>query len=672
MFDKVTEMVAHMIGIFHISIEEGRMRDSYLKISAQRHADPDTGPLVSQASTLKAPYQIEDFTPYIRYDDAPQNAQPNYINAPLLTIPHLPFWFGPQSDTLPDHMIAHSQAAFGPARPILTLEPPGAVVTLSYQYAFLSDNDLLRLSDSDTIFVDPAFYDVQLQSYAAVAQAIRAPVATLLPDLGAGVHDHAIALHEQIAGVEDPSFTGAVVTVFHGDAAQGIHENGVVVEVATKLDDVMPAYVKAQTEAAEVDDSVDAPPAWAPDAFQGMQPAAVSNTLFTPDPGHEVVAGANLMVNQTNIAFAWLDAPVIAVMGDVVNLNIISQTNMLVELGQYSGLGAAHSSASYNTAVISLETSIPPAVEGEEGAEEAALSLPVNWVVTKIDGDLLTVNHSQQYSFVTDHDRADVGFYSANTYIALGDNTVLNLTNLLEIGYGYDLIIIGGHMITINQITQMNVLIDNDLVTYSGMQPTNFSAGDNLLFNGASISVVGIDSYQPMQANFAAAADSLAAGGLNIDESVAHDSVFEGTDILRVLYISGDAVTINLVDQTNILGDSDQVHLALDNFQSATGAEITVTTGSNAAVNLAAIAQFGVDSKVAVGGEVYSDALLYQAGFLDTDANPLGVALPALATEAVAFLADDMIGAEAAPDMGITATAIDATYSPDVMQSMLA
>ena len=250
----------------------------------------------------------------------------------------------------------------------------------------------------------------------------------------------------------------------------------------------------------------------------------------------------------------------------------------------------------------------------------------------------------------------------------------MNLTDLAELGYGYDLIMIGGNMISINWISQVNVMIDNDTLTYSGTVPGAFSGGDNLLFNGAIINSTGIDSYGQMQDNFATASTSLADGGLTIDESVAHDSVFEGVDILRVLYIDGDFTTINWIEQTNVLGDSDQVHLALDNLEAATGASVTVTTGSNATVNVASITEYGVDSMIAVNGDVYDDALLYQAGLVDTDADPLGVDMPALASEAVAFLADDMMSPDTghAPDAPITITASESTASSDVMQSMLA
>ncbi|WP_157059013.1 hypothetical protein [Loktanella sp. 5RATIMAR09] len=115
------------------------------------------------------------------------------------------------------------------------------------------------------------------------------------------------------------------------------------------------------------------------------------------------------------------------------------------------------------------------------------------------------------------------------------------------------------------------------------------------------------------------------------------------------------------------------MHLALDGFEAATGASPTVTTGSNSTINIATINAYGTDSHVAVQGEVYSDALLYQAELIDTDADPLGVDMPALATEAVAFLADDMLSPDIGPaDAPIIATSAESTATPDVMQTMLA
>ncbi|MBI6630606.1 type I secretion protein ATPase [Pontibaca salina] len=670
MLDKVTEMVAHMIGIFQITVEEERLRDDYLKIKALRSDAPQTDPLAGDPAQFKAAYQLGDFAPTLRLlKSLPDAPHPVPEAAPAFPqFPPAPFFPAPEPGP-PEVEVAMMMTGIGGARMALMLEPPGSVVIVTWQYNHLIDNDLLLLGESAAVFVDPAFHMAQLQGWLELAQAVTPIFGDGLPPLEESAHDYALGLHQQIQETGDPGLTGLTVTIQTGAAAYGTYENGERVETALKLDDVMPAFLSPDSAEEDATDPT-GEPAWSPGPFKGLDGGP---DMHSSEPGHAVVAGANLVVNQVNIATGWLDAPVIAVMGDVIHLNLISQTNMLVEQGQFGGAGAASPSAAWNSATMALQASAP-ALEGDAAAPSAAaLALPSNWVVTRIDGDLLMVNHVQQYSFMTDFDRADIVFHSAETYIGLGDNTVINLTDLVEIGYGYDLILIGGHMITVNQISQLNVLIDTNTVTYSGVQPGDFSAGDNLVFNGASITGTGIDSYQPMQDNFARAAEELAAGGRSIDESVAHDSVFEGVDVLRVLYISGDATTINRVDQTNVLGDSDQVHLALDNFQSATGADVTLTAGSNAAINLASISQYGVDSTVSVGGEVYDDALLYQAGLIDTDADPTGVDLPALASEAVAFLAEDMVGPETAMEqMGIAPTAPEDTSTPDMMQTMLA
>ncbi|WP_415183633.1 type I secretion protein ATPase [Phaeovulum sp.] len=677
MLDKVTEMVAHMIGIFQITVEEGRMRDEYLKFLALKQAEPDITPLEGGALMLRAAFTPDEFIPGVQYSDLAVTsvAPPQGFFAGWFGFPQ-PYWHpiegaGPVGA---QYLLYHDTAQ---GQPLLVLEPPGSVVTITYQYGMMEDNDLLLTADSNIEFTDPGHFRAELQDYFTVAKALGAASGTDFPVLGESVHDYGVALYQAMGEVSDIGLSGSTVVVQHGAAAFGIYENGASVETVTSLDDVMPAYLQKKNgddEAQDTDsDDAEAPAdaAYTRDPYEGLDDPSDAGDQFKLAPGHEVVSGANTLVNDASIFVSWLDAPVISVMGDVINLNMISQTNLLVEHTSFSGATGAIGSASYNSATLSRTSSAPPV---DDSAEQSASdpSLPANWAVTRIDGDVLAVNWVQQFSFMTDNDRADIAFSSTNTYIGLGENTIANGVNLAEIGYGYDLILIGGNLISINQVSQINVLIDNDTVSYSGMQPIAFSFGDNLLFNGVSINSVGIDAYGAMQDNFAKASEKLADGGLTLDQSVAHDSVFEGVDILRVLYISGDMTTINRIDQTNVLGDSDQVHLALDNFQMASGGPVTVTTGSNATINMASIEQYGVDSKVMVGGDVYDDALLYQAGLIDTDAHPLGVGLTALTSEAVVFLADDMLGPDVSDGAVITPPMTDYAQTPDIMQTMLA
>ena len=107
-------------------------------------------------------------------------------------------------------------------------------------------------------------------------------------------------------------------------------------------------------------------------------------------------------------------------------------------------------------------------------------------------------------------------------------------------------------------------------------------------------------------------------------------------------------------------------------FTTAEGAEVTVTSGSNLQVNAASIVAQGLDSTVMAGGEAYSDALIYQAELIDDCAPPAGVQMDKLATEAVAFLADDMIGPAPTDDCGPSVQVDDCPGTVDVMQTMLA
>lgn len=713
MLDKTTEIIAHMVGIFHITLEEERMRDIFEDFAALKLTEADLADLLEITVYVKAPFSPEGFSPYVRYKDSvPADDGPGFFFQPYgHFLPHIPpsqqVFIGPDAIFLPAQLTVEA----GMLRPLLTLEPPGSVATASFQYAWLEDNDDYELDGSTHSFEETEGYTATLQAYHTVGEAIAATPRLEMPDFSDSARDQAVATAEAVAQTSAAPITGARIEIQRGEATQGTFENGEAVETVASLDDVMPAYFRAQNEdvtldpdaAGAEDDDSDAASGpedgdssftlsveiEAPDPFQGLDDGSSDNSEFDIDDGHIAVAGANMMVNDAVIAVGWLDAPVISVGGDVITIDMISQVNVMVSYGSVNGVFDSNVSTSINGAIMSrVSTAPPPPEEGaaetdeeatttsdEEPADDGPPSLPSHWAVTRIDGDLLTVNYVEQYSFMTDHDRADISFTNSNTYIGLGNNTVVNVTQLVEIGFGYDLIIIGGNMIAVNQIHQLNVMIDLDQITWSGAMDLGPSLGDNLVFNGASITASGVDSYAEMQANFANATEQLGEGAKTVGGDVARDSAFEGVELLRVLYIDGDHTMINSIQQTNVMGDADQVHLALDNFQAATGAEaqVSVVAGSNAAINLAAIDLFGTDSTVHVGGEVYSDALIYQAELIDTEADPLGVGLTQLTNEAVAFLAEDMLNTPDMPDTEeiAPAPAADST-SADVMQTMLA
>ena len=114
-----------------------------------------------------------------------------------------------------------------------------------------------------------------------------------------------------------------------------------------------------------------------------------------------------------------------------------------------------------------------------------------------------------------------------------------------------------------------------------------------------------------------------------------------------MLYIEGDLVEQNIIQQITHLGDSDQLHLArLATQEAARAAGITLETGGNLLVNSATIIDLGRESMIMAAGEAYSAALIHQAGLIDPEALPTGARLAPdimpLAPEVVAFLAPDL------------------------------
>ena len=702
MLDKFTEIISHLIGIFHTTIEAERLRDAYEDFKyQQRHSEVNDIEITPTHFELR--YTLGDFDPELKYtplaNETPFKVWLASTDPIHLREPSVPG----QMTAFPELYIEQGYSSFFPAaRPSLVLEPPGSVVTVSVQSAWMEDNDLLRMNSVYAEFNDPFVYIAALASLQEAAQILGVLTVQSTLDFNSSGGASFITLHDLMVQTDDTSRLGEQVVVLHGAEAYGMFVGGAPVETLPLLDDLMPELLQTEDDTANEDDDrsasvrtsdLDLPPdvkTQVPgdheriedrDPFDGLNSPSGEAEFFGLESGHQVVTGGNKMVNDVVMNISWLDAPVISVMGDVVDLNLISQVNVLAEHATFNGVLQGSLSTTFNVAMMSstsqfagAETTDGSPEQPVEDNEDIYMGLPKNWAVTRIEGDVLTVNWVQQYSFMTDDDRADVQITGTNSYISLGENLMINLASLAEIGYGYDLIMIGGDLITINQISQMNVMLDFDSITATGAGPLGVSVSDNLLFNGASISTVGINSYAAMSENFAAASEAFADGAQTIDRDVAHDDVFAGDDLLTVLYIAGDFKTINWVEQTNIMGDSDQVHLALDAFTAKSGMPAKLYTGSNAEINTASINVYGADSEVRVQGDVYSDALLYQAELIDTTSNPTGVFMPTLANEAVLFLADGMITnpSHSSDDPGIVPTSPESIASPDLMQTMLA
>ncbi|SPH24250.1 hypothetical protein DEA8626_03301 [Defluviimonas aquaemixtae] len=650
--DRTTEAIAHFIGFFHLDTEAARMRAEYDAFRGRLEDAPEPGDLPEFNISVRAPYDLNGFDPGLKgLPSMPPAAEPSA--APVLALAESGSGGGAYSSSVSAEVSLPEAAAAraGPAELELHwyIPPPNSIVTVTVQSLTMSDNDLLTFGHGYE-FIDPSVFTAELMELAEVAQELSLGISEIMePGHVPSVND-VLDVFAEAMNLDGSAVEGAKVTVVYGEDANGIYVNGERVEEMPDFRENLPKSMREDEDEASEDDAEDNP--------------------FAVEPGHHVSTGENLSTNEAYIGISWVDADVIAVAGDVVRLDLISQVNVLInnDSGYYGG----SPSHAINAAQIQLMSSQPADAATPAAADDPVF--PRHWQVERIDGDVVLLNWLQQHIFATDNDRAEIEFSGSNTSIGLGGNTLGNFASLVELGFYYDLIIVGGNMITFNFIEQINVLLDSDAIEGAEWATGGVESGDNYLQNSATISTTGIDTVTAMTDLFRAEVEALANGAGSISATLAGDALFEGKDTLSVLYISGDLIKVNALQQLNYVGDADQVNLALEDFVAANG-DVTVNTGSNALLNDAYIEDAGIDSVVLAGGDVYSDALIYQAELIDTNAVPDGVALAALTNEAVAaFLASDMIDPDTSlADDGAGAQPMSSdSGSLDVMQSVLA
>lgn len=622
--DMTTQEIWHFIGSLHQITEVAKARAKYdaFKAHEKQYAEGD---LAFQNTPFKAPYKMGDFQPGVRIDAASDTgaAPPVLAGGPLYpVIP--PYGEMPLAQPLPP---IDPAAPYAPGRGAdgfnIVLPPPASVALIFAQVNVLSDQDIEIQHDFGVPFAPFSAFDAPLTALLDSAHA--------LDRLGDYDHPSDVAAIKTIGWQIAEDITGVTAgdhgAVFHGADAGGMHVNGVVADAMPVLADHLP----------DVPEPVSVPP--------GSDWETQVTAEASADAAHIAITGGNTLSNEVVLTVSWLDAPVMLVQGDSLQISVISQINVMSEYLDSSTGGAAPSDM-INAALHGITAS----ALAEVAAEGVGL-VPTSWVITTLHADLIAVNWMTQQNFVIDHDVLSLVWSGASSFLRLGDNSLVNIADILELGQGYDLIVIGGDMINVSMIRQMNVLLDEDWVATEGGSAT-VSAGGNLLWNGAQITGTGQDHMMAMDQAHADLADAVMTGSTGAIPMTLTDPAFEGIGTLNVLYITGDYTTLNVIDQTNILGDADQVAALATEATSAGGAEVSVISGSNALINLATIDTVGIDSEIHLGGEIYSDALIYQASFIEVDdCDPYSAQGPAaLTSEAVLFLADGMLPQDDCPD----------------------
>lgn len=690
MLDRQTEIIAHFIGAFQQTTEKLAARQDYDAFRGLKLAEDEPGSILSVNVNVSSDYALDGFDPSARPYFPGDPGQPVPWLVPVDTLPRL----GPETAGLRAPEFVEPPLTRFPNVPIppdyfLTLPPPSSVIHITVQSNRLIDNDILfnrPLEISNDLYdqYGPEASAAKLVELAQVADALSVSI----PPLGTSAAAQAEAFNETVQGLDpDAVPEGAEAYLFRTETILARTGTGdTMSETASETQDAPashPAFAGAPVVNGEILEEIPDTLALRLEARHGGDDeegdatdtpgvidvedgaaGSVSGQTASADPlefTQTLETGDNLLLNQIQVAHDWIDAPVIAVGGMMQSLSLISQINVMRDLDFTPGNSAfAHGGAgdpaseAMNIASFTQDSNI---------AQFLNIATPTGTpliAMTCISGDLTIDNRITQINTISDSDIVSYEFGECQAEISLGGNSVVNLETLLELGSRFDVIMVGGNMIEIAQIQQINVLLDDDLVMGGGggaWDPALTSHG-NLLWNEASLNRIGVDASAEMSARFQATLDQLAeisagraagdplsydgtpdAGAYGAVESLFADPLLAGLGALRVLWIEGDLIIRDTLTQINLLNDADLISVdGPDGLQ--------IAAGDNILANVAGLTIAGVDSTIMASDGVYSDAVLWQSGLIAGDQMPgnLGGGMDGLASEAVVFLADSMLG----------------------------
>ncbi|MCZ7852413.1 hypothetical protein O9X99_15390 [Agrobacterium salinitolerans] len=668
--DKISDMIAHFIGLFDTVIEEARLRSNYSEGPA--HSNPDRLPDDEAAKLLDKNYDValKDYDPDVNYRAGYYDfdyLQPHFARMVEYDMQQL-------ANAVPiDISAAHfrfpGRLSFEEEHELVVHTGPGSVIAHVAQVNILQDDDYLNMTDGpyaarDTSFVTARtveFYN-EASTFTPFAGFQRTDNYDALQALAKSAHDYIDHARENdvtsLGTGADQDF------VLAGHDIDGLYINGSVTGEKPMLDDYMPdrgiAKPAEEPEKSDVSLHEDSP---------------AGNSL-------DVAAGANVVANIATLVNTGVMTSVTAVMGDYHQIDAITQAYIYSDRDEIDSVftRAEDQAATAAFNIASFERSVYPGAENTENNQDNGEPpvFPTAWRVSVLDGDVSFVHWIEQYQFVSDNDTLTITTSGATVSLLTGGNAVLNIANFLGIGIQYDLIIVGGNVLDMNIISQMAVLYDNDWARANPDAPAGatIQSGNNLLWNDAAIHNVGSnDRFETMPDYMNQTVNAINERDPNMPDALAHDVNFGGYEGLNVLYITGNLYDVSIIKQVSVLGDSDDVTQAAaklaENNEDAT---IHVDTGSNAVVNLAQIIDYdSFGSTTYVAGGVYSDAILIQGGIIENDMSQPQQGQ--LANEVIAFLHDDPATIENESN-GVINAGHDLSWSnghsADVMQTVVA
>lgn len=686
--DLTRQSISHFVGSFYLSIEEARARLDYLKFKAAQREEQaeETSDAQAPVVNVSVGYNLPDLDPDIHYEYSTP-----YLLDDIPARMTFPEWdeidFRASMD-FPDAPLGYLMRPliFGEFEYVIINLPvlPNQYLILSMSINHLEDNDYLSNTGMEYQF-SGAVPAVDVLYDGLIANGILHTFG--VPDTPGKTDDLADVVTAWAASVEsmaeaagdpdrDPLPGEQVIAV--GDDTQEIYVNGVINEEAPEFDTVLKllkGYEEEEDEAEDEDEDDDetqtefsAAAAEAPPTYVSGEAAQLIE-FNDSKTSLDVSAGGNTLTNQAVLRDIWGKAGVVAVAGDYYDLDLISQVNVKLQstTSPHMNLAGDPLVSSYNIAsIVEEDTALP--MDVANAPNEAS------WRITYHEGDMTFVNWLQQINYIVDNDAIIYQEDNSGTTLISGDNLLVNSATFFEFSSFYDLIIIGGNYYTANVINQTNVLVNFDEMVHYGTAAGG-EAGtegeiDNLLWNEAYIYSNYNADVESLGTGLTSEISGAAEGELGDDLMAAlYGSSTTIYDEVNVLYVAGSVYDISYLEQVNVLGDSDSIAtFGVD----MTSEDTQINGDSNLLYNGAVIEEVGVETTIKVGGEEYSEALLYQAEFITDDTSFAEAGSSDLASEAVVFLADGMLSQSDNELETVSLNQVPDEVSVDPMATMVA
>jgi hypothetical protein len=354
-----------------------------------------------------------------------------------------------------------------------------------------------------------------------------------------------------------------------------------------------------------------------------------NDNIETVSVGSNYQANDAVLVNDAGLS------TMLAVQGNYYQTEAIVQTNVVAGSDHFYGGGAGGGGGSIaaiaaNTVqnIADIQNEVPTLTSGGSGTTSSGL----NWSVDVLNGNLLDIHSLVQTNFLQNNNVVYQTSEMGDSLIVAGGNSQTNSAEFQNLTANYQLIIVEGNYNQADMIYQTNVMLDNNNVHFSGGGTASATGGGDNVVNDASIIDTGNHDYQAFTPDAQSVVQALESQAGTVDAASVLSAFPNLFGNINVLIVTGNYYDVNYISQTNIMSNSNIV-----NMSGTSGSSQTVNTGSNIAVNAAAIIDGGSALSPYLQGHYYNDMILLQTNIIGNGATAAAHNPSQFVPELVAF-----------------------------------